>query len=848
MADDLDRRPTPIKGAIHPWDIGNEEKQEQSKSTSEAQSPAKTDAALATSNVVTPPKEGKLESPSKSERKVSIKSPPESKEKLKDDIPKITQSKSPKSAKGRSKSLGANASDTSDAKALDKTMKIKHSENPPLEIETRKHYVKTRKELVSEAEEESHKHKKQPTARQRILAEFRRKRRPKKKKKYIPNSKKIIKPPAVRESWDNVKSSIAGVFNENKDFKPGSRLSLLSTDDHEHDDDHDGRSTFRSTDSEVSKVGLKKKVAKLTAGQTTANGHLTPIKSALKKGNLNKLKALPAIAVEERGHGTKIVSEQAVSAGVGMSIIQSGGETGRRTIDAASQVGAFDVAVNTDIEKRNVGISTKDDVVFIYETVEVEKKRKRAKHKHRRHGHHRHSHHHHHRQGKNRKGRKYHHHRQETSSSSSSLSSTRYSSSESSSESSSDSYRHHHHNIRRNLRDHRIDDSESRDSADEKPKKVPSAKVRELVDEKALKKSILSQLKAPVHHPLSRSNSKQSADESPRRHAPISRQTSKHAQHEALSRKSSKNNEFRSVPENMDGLGSRQASDAFNMSRRSSSDFDRTPRIDSKGHGHVPVTKVSSNHLPLSRQNSKKHLPLGKTSSKTSSHDVISRQNSTSQPHKPLKRNDSNGKVQVTRTNSSGNPHLSLSRTSSNSSATSSKQPLTHTNSHRLSKQPSNQLGRKLSLVREQPDGKELTPCPHCNRKFLDDRLAIHERVCGKKKAPRKAFDMAKRRLSNFTSANDTYLLKPHNKKGNQNPVVKKKTNWRENHASFMEQVRYAKKVTELEKTGGDISSLGPAPKMSTSHLDQCPKCGRKFNSEAIKKHVPVCKAAPVNK
>ena len=51
-----------------------------------------------------------------------------------------------------------------------------------------------------------------------------------------------------------------------------------------------------------------------------------------------------------------------------------------------------------------------------------------------------------------------------------------------------------------------------------------------------------------------------------------------------------------------------------------------------------------------------------------------------------------------------------------------------------------------------------------------------------------------------------------------------------------------------IEKSGGDINSIGPAPKFFTDDLLECPKCGRKFNEEAHKRHVPICKAARVTR
>uniref|UniRef100_A0A2C9JZB8 C2HC/C3H-type domain-containing protein n=1 Tax=Biomphalaria glabrata TaxID=6526 RepID=A0A2C9JZB8_BIOGL len=72
--------------------------------------------------------------------------------------------------------------------------------------------------------------------------------------------------------------------------------------------------------------------------------------------------------------------------------------------------------------------------------------------------------------------------------------------------------------------------------------------------------------------------------------------------------------------------------------------------------------------------------------------------------------------------------------------------------------------------------------------------------------------------------------------------LQKKKSNWRTQHQNFIESLRYAKKVTQIEKEGGDLRNLAPPPRTIDPDLVPCPHCGRKFNETAAERHIPRCK------
>ena len=112
--------------------------------------------------------------------------------------------------------------------------------------------------------------------------------------------------------------------------------------------------------------------------------------------------------------------------------------------------------------------------------------------------------------------------------------------------------------------------------------------------------------------------------------------------------------------------------------------------------------------------------------------------------------------------------------------------------------------------------------CRKCKRKFNPDRIKKHTSVC--------------------IGPINEFVEKPI-------PKVQKKRKvgvplWKKQHMDFINNVRYAKKMTMVEKAGGDIRRIQPP----TQHYDpasdykQCPYCSRKFNQEVALRHIPNCK------
>lgn len=120
-----------------------------------------------------------------------------------------------------------------------------------------------------------------------------------------------------------------------------------------------------------------------------------------------------------------------------------------------------------------------------------------------------------------------------------------------------------------------------------------------------------------------------------------------------------------------------------------------------------------------------------------------------------------------------------------------------------------------------------LVPCSICGRNFAADRLDRHEKACvktqkGEAKHAKKVAQAEKKQveLEKFVAKEAKY----------------KKNNWREQHKEFVENLKYNRKLEQVEGSGGDIRALGPPPKMSAmeSNMVECPYCTRKFNPRKI--------------
>jgi len=128
----------------------------------------------------------------------------------------------------------------------------------------------------------------------------------------------------------------------------------------------------------------------------------------------------------------------------------------------------------------------------------------------------------------------------------------------------------------------------------------------------------------------------------------------------------------------------------------------------------------------------------------------------------------------------------------------------------------------------------DLEPCNLCGRRFASDRLERHEKAClrfqkGDATHAKKVAMADRKRIENerFVAKEAKY----------------KKSKWREQHRELVESMRYSRKIKAIEQVGGDIRSLGPAPKVSgvEQNLTECPYCYRRFNPQSAEKHINIC-------
>lgn len=162
---------------------------------------------------------------------------------------------------------------------------------------------------------------------------------------------------------------------------------------------------------------------------------------------------------------------------------------------------------------------------------------------------------------------------------------------------------------------------------------------------------------------------------------------------------------------------------------------------------------------------------------------------------------------------------------------------------------------RGSSSVRNSPTAlgsDTLVSCKTCGRRFAQDRVSLHEKICAKTgQKKRKQFDAVLHRVQGTE-------LEAFAKKGgptgrqaerrSKKPEVKAKSNWRRKHEDFINAIRSAKQVQAHLAAGGKLSDLPPPPASDTSDYIQCPHCGRKFSHGAAERHIPKCATMMHNK
>ena len=150
----------------------------------------------------------------------------------------------------------------------------------------------------------------------------------------------------------------------------------------------------------------------------------------------------------------------------------------------------------------------------------------------------------------------------------------------------------------------------------------------------------------------------------------------------------------------------------------------------------------------------------------------------------------------------------------------------------------SSNMQKNESFHADQENSSDAVPCPNCGRGFASNRIQKHHTVCVKNQQKRrKVFDTTKQRLKGTEAAK--FFRPEHSKK----PILKEKSNWRQQHEEFINSIRAAKKVKFHMDNGGKASDLPPPPPSLNPDYVFCQYCTRRFNPTVAERHIPKCRS-----
>ncbi|EGI60655.1 UPF0418 protein FAM164C [Acromyrmex echinatior] len=136
---------------------------------------------------------------------------------------------------------------------------------------------------------------------------------------------------------------------------------------------------------------------------------------------------------------------------------------------------------------------------------------------------------------------------------------------------------------------------------------------------------------------------------------------------------------------------------------------------------------------------------------------------------------------------------------------------------------------------------KGLLKCKTCGRSFAQNRINLHEEICMKTTTKkRKQFDPVMNRVRGTEL--EPFVKKGFTKRETKTKKSETKPDWRRKHEEFINAIRYARETQARLAAGENLSNLPPPPPTDTSDYIQCEHCGRKFNSSAAERHIPICK------
>eukprot|EP00930_Biecheleria_cincta_P008393 TRINITY_DN109822_c0_g1_i1.p1 TRINITY_DN109822_c0_g1~~TRINITY_DN109822_c0_g1_i1.p1 ORF type:complete len:404 (+),score=101.58 TRINITY_DN109822_c0_g1_i1:137-1348(+) len=151
-------------------------------------------------------------------------------------------------------------------------------------------------------------------------------------------------------------------------------------------------------------------------------------------------------------------------------------------------------------------------------------------------------------------------------------------------------------------------------------------------------------------------------------------------------------------------------------------------------------------------------------------------------------------------------------------------------------------------------DGGPLVPCPDCGRKFKEESLEKHTKICKKVfQQKRKQFNSAANRLGEFENANELIAKASQIEKEKEVPKKEAKPGkvpkWKAESLAFRQAILAAKGAggdEEAQQKANELQQqLGAIKEAAGDEVDpdmlKCPHCGRTFNKEAGERHVKIC-------
>ncbi|CAK94774.1 unnamed protein product (macronuclear) [Paramecium tetraurelia] len=134
----------------------------------------------------------------------------------------------------------------------------------------------------------------------------------------------------------------------------------------------------------------------------------------------------------------------------------------------------------------------------------------------------------------------------------------------------------------------------------------------------------------------------------------------------------------------------------------------------------------------------------------------------------------------------------------------------------------------------ENQQNQDLIDCELCNRKFHPERIERHLIACQKAQLKQQERDKIIQKKKKQIEQKKQQLQ--------QMDVEIVKTNWREEHQKFQEQIQYNRKLKQLENEGQDVNQLTPPETKVNSNYVFCEYCERHFDKHVAERHIPKCK------